>query len=216
MANPMMMNMAKMIPLFVSPEGLKVLVVGGGKVALRKCIHFEGAEITVVSEEIISEIEDVAAHVVRKRTTSSEISEMMNRFDIMVAATNDEVMNSEIRDEALRQGFYVNSAHGGGNILIPSTLRKERYTVTVSTEGRRLPAFPPFVIRELELFLDGRFDVMFDVLFEARKMCAGKGTQAERAEFLRKVTLDPEVDRFVRAGDAASAVDRARAIGVPQ
>ena len=216
MTNPMRMNMAKMIPLFVSPEGLNILVVGGGNVALRKCTHFEGAKITVVSEETVPGIESVATSVIRKKTSSSEICGMMDGFDIIVAATSDETMNSEIRAEALRCGLYVNSAHGGGNILIPSMLRKERYTVTVSTEGRRLPAFPPYVIRELEPFLDGRFDAMFDVLFEARKMCAGKGTQAERAEFLRRVTRDPEVERLVRAMDVASAVERVKTMDVPQ
>jgi len=211
----MMMNMAKMIPLFMSPEDLKVLVVGGGKVALRKCIHFEGAKITVIAEETVPGIEDVAASVIRKRTTSSEIREMMDEFDIVVAATDDMNLNSEIKDEALRLGLFVNSAHGGGNITMPSTLRKENYTVSVSTEGR-LPAFPPYVVKELETFLDGRFDAMFDVLFESRKMCAGKGTQAERAEFLRGVSLDPEVGRLVKAKDVASAMERVRTMGVPQ
>ncbi|MDR2698962.1 MAG: hypothetical protein LBB30_04735 [Candidatus Methanoplasma sp.] len=203
-----------MIPLLISPEGLKVLVVGGGPVALRKCTHFSGAEITVVSEEITEGIEDVARTIIRKRTTSREISGMMDGFGIIVAATNDAAMNSEIRDEALRRGLRVNSAHGGGNVVIPSVLRRDGYTVSVSTEGR-LPVFPPFAVRELDAFLDERFDIMFGVLSESRRMCAGKGTQAERAEFLRKVACDPVVDGFVRTGDAGSAMERVKELGVP-
>jgi len=215
MVYPMMKNMAKMVPLLMSPEGLKVLVVGGGNVALRKCMHFEGAEITVVSEETVPGIESVAATVIRKRTTSSEMSGIMAGFDLIVAATDDMAMNSEIRDEALRLGLYVNSAHGGGNVVIPSVLRRDGYTVSVSTEGR-LPAFPPFVVEELDAFLGIRFDSMFNVLSESRKMCAGKGTQAERAGFLKRVAHDPDVNRLVRAGDEAAAFERVKELGAPQ
>jgi len=105
MDNPKMIFMAKMIPLLISPESLKVLVVGGGKVALRKCMHFHGAKITVVSEETLPEIESIAAAVIKKRTTVSEIGVMMDRFDIIVAATDDAVLNSEINDEAKRLGI---------------------------------------------------------------------------------------------------------------
>ena len=204
----------ELIPLLISPEGLSVLVIGGGKVALRKCAHFEGADITVIAEETVPEIDNISSHIIKKKTTPSEVYEMMGGFDIIVAATDDAAMNSEIRDEAVRRGLYVNSAHGGGNIVIPSVLKRERYTVSVSTEGR-LPVFPPFVIEELETFLDERFDLMYDVLTELRKMCAGKGTQPERSEFLRKAARDPEVNRLVRAGDKASALERAKTLGVP-
>jgi len=204
-----------MIPLLVSPDGLRVLVVGGGPVALRKCMHFEGADITVIAEKTMEGIEDVAKDVIKKRATVREICEMMDDFDITIMATDNETMNSEIRDCALSQGLYVNSAHGGGNILIPSVLDRERYLVTVSTNGK-LPAFPPFVVEELETFLDGRFDAMYDILFEARIMCAGKGTQKKRSEFLKRVAHDPEVRRYAADGDVLSATERVKELGVPK
>ena len=204
-----------MIPLLISQESLKVLVIGGGPVALRKCMHFKGADMTVIAEEIISDIEKIAGSVIKRRATPSEISGMMNGFDIVVAATNDATMNSEIKDEALRRGLYVNSAHGGGNISIPSVLRRDDYLVTVSSEGR-VPAFPPFVIEELDSFLDSRFDVMLSILAESRKMCAGKGTQPERSEFLRRVARDPEVNALAKAGNVSAALERVENMGVPQ
>ena len=35
------------IPIFMETSKLRVIVFGGGNVALRKCKYFEGAEITV-------------------------------------------------------------------------------------------------------------------------------------------------------------------------
>lgn len=197
----------------VSPDKLNILVVGGGKVALRKCMHFRGADITVISEDIVSGIENLASSVIKKRVKPSDVYCLMDKFNIIIVATNDAAINSEIRDEALRRGLYVNSAHGGGNVVIPSVLKRERYTVSVSTEGK-LPAFPPFVVEELDIFLDKKFDDMFDVLAELRKMCSGKWSQAERSEFLRKAVRDPEIKRLVSEGDKESALERAKTLGV--
>jgi siroheme synthase-like protein len=203
-----------MVSLFVSPEKLRILVIGGGPVALRKCVHFAGADITVISEDVMPEMEVLSRSVIRKRVTASDIRNIMRDFNIIVAATNDAVLNSEIKDEALRLNLYVNSAHGGGNVVIPSVLRRDGYTISVSTEGR-LPAFPPFLVDELDKLLDEKFDHMFSVLSEARRICAGRGTQAERSEFLRRVARDPEIRRFVRSGDIPAAVRRCEELGVP-
>jgi siroheme synthase-like protein len=204
----------KMVPLLISPERLKVLVIGGGKVALRKCIHFAGADITAVSETFLTEMEDLSKVLIRKKITPQEVYGMLKDFDIVVTATNDVSLNAEIRDEALRSGLYVNSAHGGGNIVIPSVLKRDGYVVSVSTEGR-LPAFPPFVIGELESFLDEGFDNMFTVLLESRNICAGKGTQPERSDFLRRVANDPDVRMLARSGNVGDAIERAKQLGVP-
>ena len=37
------------IPIYMETSKLKVIVFGGGNVALRKCRYFQGAEITVMS-----------------------------------------------------------------------------------------------------------------------------------------------------------------------
>ena len=39
-------------------------VFGGGRVALRKCRHFEGFRIRVVSEDVLPELRDLASEVV--------------------------------------------------------------------------------------------------------------------------------------------------------
>jgi len=97
--------MKKMISLLMSPEGMGVLVIGGGMVALRKCMHFKGADITLISEEIVPGIEDAAGNVIKKKVTAAEIKGLMSGYDIIIAATNDAAVNSEIRDEALRAAF---------------------------------------------------------------------------------------------------------------
>lgn len=40
-----MSDFGRMVPVFLVPTGRKVVVFGGGAVALRKCRHFEGFRI---------------------------------------------------------------------------------------------------------------------------------------------------------------------------
>jgi len=190
-------------------------VIGGGKVALRKCLHFSGADITVVADSILPDIESISKRTIRKRVTPSEVYGMMKDFNMIVTATDDPLLNAEIKDEAIRLGLYANSAHGGGNVVMPSVLRRNDYTVSVSTDGK-VPAFPPFVVKELETFLDESFDNMFAVLSRSRELCAGKGTQPERSEFLRRVYGDREVKDLAGKGDIKAAMERVKELGVPR
>ena len=56
-----------MSPILLSPGDRLVTVFGGGKVALRKCRHFEGFRIRVVSPEVLPELEAIEAQGVARR-----------------------------------------------------------------------------------------------------------------------------------------------------
>ena len=129
-----------MSPILLSPGDRLVTVFGGGKVALRKCRHFEGFRIRVVSPEVLPELEAIADEVIRESVDPETAGGYMEGSDIVVAATHDHALNDAIRDVSMSKGIMTNSAHGGGDVLIPSTLHRDGYTVTVSSEGR-VPAW---------------------------------------------------------------------------
>lgn len=54
------MKESRMIPVFISPDERLVTVFGGGVVALRKCLHFKGFRIKVVSESFLPQLRDMA------------------------------------------------------------------------------------------------------------------------------------------------------------
>jgi len=201
-----------MIPLFFYTEGLHVMVFGGGNVALRKCRYFEGAHITVISEKVSPEIEKMAETVIKTRIPD-DINSFIDNADIVIAATDNRELNDRIRDAALYMGINVNSAHGGGNILIPSILRRDKYVVAVSSEGR-VPAFPPYLTRELDGFLDEKYDRMLDLMIELRDISKKRiPTQHERRNFLCTVLSDEETSRMVSDGKMDDAKVRALRLG---
>ena len=191
-------------PLFIETSKLRIMVFGGGNVALRKCRYFEGSEITVMAKEILPELEKMVSKTIIG-AIPDDLKGLIESYDLVMAATDSMELNRRIRDQALSMGVYVNSAHGGGNVLIPSVLEREGYTVAVSSKGK-VPAFPPYVVEELDPFLDERFDRMFDLMAEMRGMAMKNiPTQPARRKFLQSVINDSEIRKAVaedRMGDA--------------
>jgi len=207
--NPAESERILMSPIYLSPRGRRIVVFGGGKVALRKCQHFEGFRITVVSKEILPELRELADEVIEKEIDPETAADFMDGADMVIAATSIHSLNDAIRDISLSKGIMTNSAHGGGDVLIPSVLKRPGYSVTVSSEGR-VPAFPPYVVDKLDGFLDPSYDAMLDLLVKLRPIVKEKiPTQPERAKFLASVLNDRGTWDLLRDGNTNRAFNRA-------
>lgn len=201
------MDKVLMSPIVLSPGNRLVTVFGGGNVALRKCRHFEGFRIRVIADHILPELRELADEVVETSVDPSTAEGYMEGSDIVVAATSDHALNDSIRDISMSRGIMTNSAHGGGDVLIPSTLKRDGYTITVSSEGR-VPAFPPYVIQRIDEFLDPSYDRMLELLMMLRAEIRTKvPTQPERARFLADVLADGDVWELLGDGDVGSAFE---------
>ena len=194
-----------MSPILLSPGNRLVTVFGGGRVALRKCRHFDGFRIRVVSEEVMPELRELAEEVVIDSIDRDNVLRYVEGSDIVVAATSDHALNDMIRDTAMSLGIMTNSAHGGGDVLIPSTLHRDGWTVCVSSEGR-VPAFPPYVIERIDEMLDPSYDAMLALLVDLRTVIRERiPTQPGRAEFLAGVLADEDVWNLLRDGRVGEA-----------
>ena len=200
-----MLDKVLMSPIFLSPGNRRITVFGGGKVALRKCRHFEGFRIRVVSIDVLPELEEIADEVVREKIDPETAGKYMEDADIVLASTSDHALNDAIRDLSMSKGIMTNSAHGGGDVLIPSTLHRDGYTVTVSTEGRAA-AFTPYVLGKIDEFLDPSYDSMLELIVRIRKVIRTEvPTQPERAKFLAGVLADEDVWELLRENDPDGA-----------
>lgn len=189
----------------MSPGKRLITVFGGGRVALRKCRHFAGFRIRVVSEEVMPELSELAEEVVLDTIERDNVLRYIEGSDIVVAATSDHVLNDMIRDTAMAEGIMTNSAHGGGDVLIPSTLQRDGWTVCVSSGGR-VPAFPPYVIRRIDELLDPSYDAMLALLLDLRGVIRDRiPTQPGRAEFLAGVLEDRDVWDMLSEGRTEEA-----------
>lgn len=208
------MNTERMSPIYVSPSSnWNIVVFGGGNVALRKCKHFEGFNITVIAKNVIPGIKEVATKIIETEFNVENCSPYMEKADLVIVATDNKELNTSIKAVANDKGLLVNSAHGGGSVLIPSTLRRANYSVAVSSEGK-VPAFPPYVIENLDKFLSEEYDLMLDLLIELRKIIINKiPTQVARAEYLATILHDENILKLLKSGKEKEALEHAIKIG---
>ena len=122
-------------PIFLDLSGRRCVVVGGGEVASRKARKLlqARARVVVISPEIKPELESVAVEVHRRLYEEGDLKGAYLAF----AATDSREANSAVAREAEERGIPVNVADepSEGDFALPSTLRRGRLQVAVSTGG---------------------------------------------------------------------------------
>jgi precorrin-2 dehydrogenase/sirohydrochlorin ferrochelatase len=122
-------------PIFLDLSGRRCVVVGGGGVANRKARKLlqARARVVVISPEIGAELESVAVEVHRRPYREGDLEGAYLAF----AATNAREVNAAVAREAKERGVPVNVADSPseGDFALPSTLRRGRLQVAISTGG---------------------------------------------------------------------------------
>lgn len=137
-------------PIMVDLEGKKCLIVGGGLVACRKAqaLCESGAQVTVISPEICSEIEQISDITILKRPyQTGDINDSV----LVFAATSDHILNSKISEDAKNQGVQINVVDNPElcSFIVPATLRRGSLIIAISTSGKS-PALAKKMRLELE------------------------------------------------------------------
>ncbi|NLI73807.1 MAG: bifunctional precorrin-2 dehydrogenase/sirohydrochlorin ferrochelatase [Euryarchaeota archaeon] len=181
-----------MLPLFIDMVGKRVAVFGAGPVGTRKANYFiEEAEVVAISLDFTDELDP---RVRRIRGDAQELmSEWIEWADIIIAATDSEVLNKLISGEASKRGKLFNSTDGTSSFFIPSLVSKDKYSIAISTNGRS-PAMSRFLRLKLEEDLDERYDLMIRLQEEIREMARGAiSSQQEREQYLRSILNDKDI-----------------------
>ena len=131
-------------PMFIELQNAPVLVIGGGKVALRKVQKLlpYGANITVVAPKMEEELEEISEVVKIHREFDS--SDLQSCPTMVIAATDQEEVNEEISRICKEHNIPVNVADDVENcsFLFPSLVKKGNYRQeSVPEEAVRLQRF---------------------------------------------------------------------------
>jgi precorrin-2 dehydrogenase/sirohydrochlorin ferrochelatase len=119
-------------------EGRNVLVVGGGRIALRKVktILPTGAHITVVAPQLDPEFTTIPSIVLKSRPY--EPLDLRGIFMVFIC-TDKPAVNAQVSNDARARRILVNNAcdYLDGDFIVPARMDfGENIAVTVSTQGR--------------------------------------------------------------------------------
>jgi precorrin-2 dehydrogenase / sirohydrochlorin ferrochelatase len=139
----------KHYPIFLSLKDRPVLVVGAGKVALRKTkgLLEAGARVTVIAPDWEREFTSLSVKLVPRRFRASDLSGYL----LVFAATNDRLTNHRIGIAAKGKGVFANIADSATecDFLVPARMHRGSVQIAVSTGGEN-PRLSAELRRKLE------------------------------------------------------------------
>lgn len=125
----------KHYPIFLDLKDRHVLMVGAGKVALRKtkALLEAGARVTVVAPDCEPEFESLPVRMVQRRFRASDLAGAM----LVFAATDDRLANHRIGIAAKGKGVFANIADSAAecDFIVPARVQRGSIHVAVSTGG---------------------------------------------------------------------------------
>lgn len=131
----------KIFPVCLLLENKPCLVVGGGKVASRKVALLldAGAQITVISPEISTEIRAHSDVQTIKYINREFVDTDIKGFKLVYSATNNKIVNSHILQLCREHQILcciIDSGWIDGDFLTPASVRQKDITVAISTGGK--------------------------------------------------------------------------------
>ena len=181
-----------LFPVFLKANQLKVLIVGGGFVALEKLTalwsNSQEAEVRLVAPEIKNEIRDFLQlgkklHIEERKFEKSDLE----GIDWVIIAVGELGLSEVIRIEAKKQNLLVNVADKPNlcDFYLGSIVTKGNLKLAISTNGKS-PTFAKRLKQVLNESLPDNIEHSLDNLNRLRENL--KGDFQEKVDTLNKIT----------------------------
>ena len=140
-------------PAFLDITGKKCVVIGGGRVAERKCSPLirTGARVEVISPKLTRGLEALKKNgLIRHRARHYRRGDMKPAF-MAIAATDSREINLKVVEDAALHKVLLNVVDNPPlcNFIVPSVLRRGPLTIAISTGGVS-PAMARTIRKNLE------------------------------------------------------------------
>jgi precorrin-2 dehydrogenase / sirohydrochlorin ferrochelatase len=179
-------------PVNLVLSGRRVLVVGGGTVALRKVqgLLASGAAVTVVAPAVVDELAALAVTLERRPYRPGEAGE---GYRLVVTATDQVEVNQMVHDDADRAEVWVNAADDPARctFTLPAVVRRGTVQLTASTGGAS-PALSAWLRARLEQEFGAELAAVAVALAERRRLLQQAGASTETVDWAP--IIDEELD----------------------
>ncbi|CEL30069.1 MULTISPECIES: siroheme synthase CysG [Pseudomonas] len=129
----------KYLPLFHNLRGSRVLVVGGGEIALRKSrlLADAGALLRVVAPEIETQLRELVVASGGECLLRGYAEADLDGCVLIIAATDDETLNAQVSTDAHRRCVPVNVVDAPAlcSVIFPAIVDRSPLIVAISSGG---------------------------------------------------------------------------------
>jgi precorrin-2 dehydrogenase/sirohydrochlorin ferrochelatase len=181
-------------PINLNLEGRSCLVVGAGRIGLRKTEQLlaAGARVTVVAPEVIG---DFAGLPVTIHQRAFELTDLDGQR-LVITATGNRELDQLIYDTCEERGIWINSADDPDRcaFTLPAVVRRGDLMVTVSTGGNS-PALSSWMRQKLEALVGPEFEEVVNELAHERELIHAEGRSTEDIDW------KPIIEKIVASHD---------------
>ena len=187
------------------------LVVGGGRVALRKVdgLLTCGARVTVIAPDVHPELQaNPQVTITRRAYVEGDAGRGTPPYRLVITATDDVATNQQVHDDADAAGIWVNSADDPERctFTLPAVVRNGPLMLTVATGGHS-PALASHLKERLADEYGGEeYRTLLELLEEARADLHAEGRTTEGLAW--QTALDSDMLSLIRGGRISEARDR--------
>lgn len=196
------------LPIFYKLDSRRVLLVGGGKIALRKARFMlrAGARLRVVGTEVSAQMKKLLAHVEHEMYERPYREEDLQDVAIVVAATDDAELNKQVSTAAKQRNLPVNVVDQPElcNFIFPSIVDRSPLLVAVSSSGKS-PVLARLLRARLETFIPSAYGTLTEFLGAFRQQVkTGISSFTQRMRFWEEVVNGP-IAELVLSGKGEQA-----------
>ncbi len=177
--------MPEYYPVMLDVRGRKAIVVGGDRVAAEKAASLaaSGAQVSVLSPTFCYELlQQAEAGQVTLWQKAYEPGDLAGAFVVVAVASSPELVEA-VWAETQQRGQLVNivDVPARCTFILPSILRREQLTVTVSTEGAS-PGLAKRIRQELESYFPAAYGPYVRLAALARTLLRKAGISYEQRD----------------------------------
>lgn len=193
------------LPIFMNVKGHNCLVIGGGSVASRKVFMLlrAGASVSVVSPKLCQDLtirknEDEIRHIERAFEDAD-----VTGCKIIIAATNDETVNSHVSELAKSKGIPVNVVDAPDlcSFIVPSIIDRNPVQIAISTGGAS-PVLARLLRSRLETFIPSSYGRLATLLESFREKVKAKFSNTDDIRtFWEHIVEGPVAENLIAGKD---------------
>ncbi|BCJ06441.1 MULTISPECIES: siroheme synthase CysG [unclassified Pseudomonas] len=196
------------LPLFHKLQGGRVLVVGGGEIALRKArlLADAGAALRVVAPEVDGQLAALAREGGGEVLVRGYQASDLEGCRLVIAATDDSALNAQVSTEAQARSLPVNVVDAPAlcTVIFPAIVDRSPLVVAVSSGGDA-PVLARLIRAKLEAWIPSAYGELAGLAARFRhKVKALYPDVNQRRGFWESVFQGPVAERQL-AGQGAEA-----------
>ena len=191
-------------PIYLELGGRRVIVIGGGSVAVRKVqvLMDAGARVVVISKDLDNALTELCARSDIELIKSKYSKDYLAGAVIVIAATNNPLLNEQIFKDCQKLQILCNVVDQPQlcDFFVPAVVKRGDLQIAIGTNGKS-PAYAGHLRKKLEqVFTDKHGEFLAELDKMRNRVIKEVSNTADRKTILGQLADDESFEYFTQNG----------------